>query len=85
MMTPLRFLKLIFRPDLLDEEQSTEDTEDQRLVREAANIFDCTEEVIVESVGRRAGVKTDMDDFYRTGKLPPMALQWLRQNMPSHD
>ena len=77
-------LILMFRPDKLEPVTYNINPmmmESRDLVLEASNILDRDEEYVLRFVASKVGCSVDFDDWFRTGELPPMMKQWLRQNL----
>ena len=75
---------LLFRPDKLIAPTYDEDPRylsAQELVLEACNILDESEEAVLGFVAEQAHCNFNYDEWMRTNTLPPMMLQWLRNNI----
>ena len=84
-MSKISFIfNLVFRPDRLEPSTYNKDPRflsDRELITEACNILDESEEEVLGYVADRAHCRFDYDAWYKTGELPPMMKQWIRENI----
>ncbi len=75
---------LLFRPDKISDTLYVDDPkylDAELLIAEACNILDEGEETVFNFVAEQAHCDFNYDDWMRTGTIPPMMLQWLRNNI----
>lgn len=75
---------LLFRPDRLEDNSyklNPHKLDGQALVTEACNILDQSEHEVLVFIASQVRCSFSYDDWFKTGEMPPMMLQWLRNNI----
>lgn len=70
---------LAFRPDKLDQADLSDD---DILLSDIANHLDCSIAHVIEVAVKESGTIFTVNEFFATGRLPPMLRLWLKENNP---